>query len=386
MDSGSSTSYITLSRKALHNNLSFLRDFIHKDTRISSVVKGNAYGHGIEQIVPLMCEYGVRHFSVFSCNEARRVRACASSDADIMIMGWIDNADLEWAISKDIEIYIFELDRLKQALTVAKKQGKQVRIHIEVETGMNRTGFVSQELPEVIQILEDWKPHYVLEGICTHYAGAESVANYVRVKKQIEVFHTIKTLFLDKGLIPNYLHTACSAATFSYPKTQMDMVRIGIMQYGFWPSRETYIRYRTQFPHIDDPLKRVISWKTRVMSVKQVGVNEFIGYGTSYLTQENTKICTIPVGYAYGYSRSMTNIGRVIIKGKRLAIIGVVNMNLSIVDIKEAPDIKKGDEVILIGEQQGLSISVASFGEYSNQLNYELLTRLPKAIPRYITE
>ena len=163
------------------------------------------------------------------------------------------------------------------------------------------------------------------------------------------------------------------------------MVRIGIMQYGFWPSDETLINYLSKKEEKVDPLQRVISWKSKVMSTKEVNTGEFIGYGTTYLAHKKMKIATIPVGYAHGFSRSLSNQGRVLIKGKRVGVVGIVNMNLMTVDVTDIPEIQKGDEVVLIGKQGDLAISVASFSELSNQLNYELLTRLPYKIPRIIT-
>lgn len=157
------------------------------------------------------------------------------------------------------------------------------------------------------------------------------------------------------------------------------------MQYGFWPSDETLINYLNKKEDKTDPLKRVISWKTRVMDTKEVNTGEFIGYGTTYLAHKKLKIATIPVGYAHGFSRSLSNTGRVLIHGKRVGVVGIVNMNLMTVDVTDIPETKKGDEVVLIGSQGDLSLSVASFSELSNQLNYELLTRLPNRIPRVIT-
>lgn len=132
----------------------------------------------------------------------------------------------------------------------------------------------------------------------------------------------------------------------------------------------------------EDPLKRVISWKSEVMDIKQVEPDQFIGYGTTLLSEQKMKIASVPVGYGHGYSRSLSNQGKVIIKGHRLDVIGLVNMNLILVDVSVIDDLEPGDEVILIGDHNGISITVASFSDLSSQLNYELLTRLDKEIPR----
>ena len=163
------------------------------------------------------------------------------------------------------------------------------------------------------------------------------------------------------------------------------MVRIGILQYGFWPSKETLIQFFSKKSIQTDPLTQVLSWKSSIMSLKKVKTGEFISYGTSYLAQKDMKIALIPIGYSHGYARKLSNQGRVIINGQRVGVIGMVNMNMLIVDVTTLENVTLGDEVVLIGKQGDISINVSSFTELSNQLNYELLTRLPSEIKRVIT-
>ena len=380
------TSSITISKSALKNNIQFLKEKICRNALLSIVVKGNAYGHGIEELVPLAQSFGVNRFSVFSAHEAYRVLTAKKGRIHLIILGMIENNQLEWAIFNDIEIYIFEIDRLLAVSEVAKKLNKKAIIHIEVETGMNRTGFDQKDLSEVIRIIDFNKEYLQVEGLCTHYAGAESVSNYLRIQNQIEQFNSIYKYFCEQGLKPNLRHTACSAAAINYPETLMDMVRIGILIYGFWPSKETFIQYlQHNSLRGDDPLKRVITWKSKILSTKQVKRGEFVGYGTSFMTSRDMVIAAVPVGYGYGYSRNLSNQGRVLVHGKRANVIGIVNMNMMIIDINDIPNVEKGDEVVLIGKQKNQSISVTAFGELSNQPNYELLTRLPKDLPRNIS-
>ena len=382
-----SPSTIFLSQSALKNNLDFLRKHIGDQVIISSVVKGNAYGHGISQFVHLAEECGIRHFSVFSAEEASLIMDSTQHGSKIMIMGSIDNNNLEWAIQNNIEFFVFELNRVQAAIDTASSIGVKAKIHLEIETGLNRTGFDKTELTKLVDLLIRNGDHIEIEGICTHFAGAESVANHVRVKSQIKIFNRLHKWLLSNGVVPKIRHTACSAAAMTYPKTIMDMVRIGILQYGYWPSTETFIYYlsKSKSPSRIDPLKRVISWKSSIMSIKRIRRGEFVGYGTSYLAQQDMQIATVPVGYSHGYSRSLSNIGRALVNNIRVGVVGVVNMNMMILDISEV-EANKGDEVILIGGDNSLEISVASFGELSNQLNYELLTRLPDRIPRIIKE
>ncbi len=377
------SSIIELDYSALLNNLRIIREILGPKIQFSSVVKGNAYGHGISEFIPMAEMANVHHFSVFCADEAYSVIK-AGNKPQILIMGFIDDDQVEWAVENDIEFFVFESDRLNAAIRASKKLKKKAKIHIEFETGLNRTGFSMPQLKRVLPVIQSNLEYLEVCGDCTHYAGAESIANYLRVKNQIKKFIKMDRWIRSQGINPGLRHTACSAAAMSYPKSRMDMVRIGILQYGFWPSRETIIDFLKNKKDRIDPLKRVIKWKSKVMDVKEVETGEFIGYGTTFMASENMKIATVPVGYSHGYSRSLSNQGRVLIGGKRLAVIGIVNMNIIMVDISEAPEVKKGDEVVLIGDQGKQSVSVASFGELSNQLNYELLTRLPHNIPRRV--
>jgi alanine racemase len=382
-------SYLELDRSALHNNLEYLTNLVGDDVKFCSVVKGNAYGHGIKQFVPLAEEFGVRQFGVYSTDEAvKTLRAITEPDSRIMVMGYVDNEDLEWAITNEISFYIFELDRMRATINAAKQVGKKAHVHLQIETGMNRIGLTEGQAHEVIKMIKENDDHVFVEGICTHFAGAESVSNHVRITNQIEEFKRAQDYFQDKGIEPQYYHAACSAAVFNYPETIMDMVRVGIAQYGFWPNRETYMNYMKNSEHerFEDPLRRVLSWKSKVMSTKDVEAGEFVGYGNIYLTNRDQQMATIPMGYTHGYGRNLTNRGVVLINGERAQVVGVVNMNLVTVDITDIPNVKKGDEVVIIGHQGDNEITVASFSEMSDFLNYEVLTRIPEDLPRYIVE
>jgi alanine racemase len=302
-----------------------------------------------------------------------------------MIMGMVENESLPFLIDKGISFYVFELDRLNSAVKCAKTQQKKAKIHVEVETGFHRTGFEWSEKEGLAKLLKDNAEHLELQGLCTHYAGAESVGNYVRVKNQIKSYLEFKEWFIQEGLNFEKYHTACSAASLSYPETIMDMVRIGIAQYGFWPSQETYMfKFKQLAPNMINPLKRLISWKSSVMSLKKVKMGDFIGYGNSFMASRNTIIALVPVGYCHGFTKSLSNLGKVLINGKILPVVGTVTMNSISVDVTDLKSVKKGDEVVIIGKQKKNEITVASFGESTQQVNYELLTRLPHDIPRKI--
>lgn len=377
-------SVIEINQKAYKKNLDFLKKIHGKEVIISSVVKGNAYGHGLKEFVEMAYKIGIKHFSVFDVEEAKIVFDVLNKNVTILIMGFVAEDDLPWVIENQVEFFVFERYRLSNAAKIANKLNTKAILHIEVETGMNRTGFPVSTLKQVAQFLIKENKNLRFKGLCTHYAGAESIANYYRITKQIDTFKQAEAVFEANGILPEMKHTACSAATIMFPEVRMDMVRVGILQYGLWPSNEVLVSYLNSKKIKRDPLERIITWKSEVMSVKQVKMGEFIGYGISFIAKEKMKIATVPLGYSHGYSRSLSNNGRVLLKGQYCRIIGTVNMNMLTIDVTNIENVKKGDEIVLLGNQGNMSISVASFSDFSNQLNYELLTRISKTIPRKI--
>jgi alanine racemase len=168
----------------------------------------------------------------------------------------------------------------------------------------------------------------------------------------------------------------------------MDLVRIGIAQYGFWPNRETYMNFVKKHPDIrkehQDPLERVLSWKSHVMSTKKVAAGEFVGYGNTYLTSRDEVIATVPLGYSHGFGGNLPNVVIVLIKEKRAPVAGLVNMNVLTVDVTDIPNVSKGDEVVIIGKQGEQEMTVSSFSELRNNMNYEVLVQIPPSLPRHI--
>lgn len=251
---------------------------------------------------------------------------------------------------------------------------------------MNRSGLDFKELEEAIEIIKENLPFIEIAGFCTHLAGAESISNHYRIQNQMQKYQEMLANFQAQDLSPKYKHVANSAASFVYPEARMDLVRVGIMMYGFWSSTEVFIKYVNHQNIKTDPLKRILSWTSQIMAIKEVKSGEFIGYGISYLAQTNIITALVPVGYSMGYSRSLSNKGRVLIRGHRCSVIGVVNMNMMIIDITNVKHAEIGDEVVLIGKQRKLEIKVSAFSDLSEELNYEILAHLPENIFRRVVK
>ncbi len=378
------SSVIQISKSALKNNIDLIKTLIDSSVTLSSVVKGNAYGHGITEMVPLLQDLNVNHFSVYSSFEAKQVCKVAKNNFTVLIMGDIVNSDEDWIIENDIEFFVFNISRLERMLLKATEKKKVLNIHIEIETGMNRTGFNQKDWIQIIQLVNANKDVVKVKGLCTHFAGAESLNNYVRVKQQQRVFNKAIKFFKTHEIVPQQIHCSCSAAVLAFPTKNYDMVRVGILQYGLWPSRESFIAYISKLKINTNPLKPVLSWKSYIMDIKYVPKGEFVGYGSSFLAENETIVASIPIGYSYGYSRSLSNLGRVIINNNRYSVIGTINMNMFLVDITSCDSIKIHDEVMLIGASKDLEISLSSFCNMTDQFNYEVLSRIDKDIPRTI--
>lgn len=387
------SSWIELSRSALQANVNFMRDHIGPDSLLSCVIKGNAYGHGIASFLPLAEDCGVGHFSVFSAGEAAEAFAASENDSHIMVMGHIEEEAIPWAVEKGISFYVFDLHRLRQAAEAGERIGTRALVHLELETGLNRTGLTMEELPGAVEILQG--SHGVsVAGVCTHYAGAETVSNYLRIRKQIAVFRERCEWIEAKGIDSGLHHTACSAAALTYPETVMDMVRSGIALYGYWPTGETKMNYLLNYSRGDEevltkapsPLRRVMSWKSRIMSVQEVPPGQFIGYGNSCMTAVRSRIASVPVGYSHGFARDLSNTGYVLVGGERAPVAGLVNMNMVLADVTGIPGASRGDEVVMIGTQGRGEATVSSFSELSQHLNYEVLVRIPAHIPRVVVD
>jgi alanine racemase len=375
-------SVIEIKKSALENNYRFIKSLVGDDVTVCAVVKGNAYGHGVEQVLPALQSYGVTHFAVFSSAEALQCFRYLRENAKLMIMGFVEHAHLRWIIENEIEFYVYSCEILKSALSIAQLVNTKALVHLDIETGMNRTGLTEKELDKCINLIKKYEEYVEIRGVTTHFAGAESIANYVRVMDQYSRYQEILKYLQKHNLDTGIRHVASSAATIIYPNTRLDMVRVGVLLYGYWPTKEIWIQYARSVKNHSNPLQRSIVWKSSVMVVKDVEEGEFVGYGLGYQAPQDMKIMIVPVGYVDGYSRSLSNNGHVLVNGQRADVIGSINMNMVLCNITDHDSVSPGDEVILIGAQNGNEITFNSFAEMNNAMNYEILARLPEHVPR----
>lgn len=379
------SNWIEIDRLALAYNRETLAQLIGKGCTIVSVVKGNAYGHGFDPMVGLLEGLGAEHFSVFSIAEAVAFKRVATDRAKLQIMGYVQPELADWVVDNECHPWIGQAEAWPRYREAAERLGKPVRVHLEVETGMNRTGIMPDE---ALQIAGEIRDHDLvhLEGVCTHLAGAEDHMNAPRLALQKRVYFDFIDRLREAGIPHGKRHIASSAAALLDPEARLDMVRVGIAQYGFWPTREVLHRFPIETGQKALRLERVLTWSSRVMQVHDVQDGDYVGYGRSYQAEGPQRIAIIPVGYADGFSRGLSNLGHVLIRGRRASIIGAVNMNMIQVHVTHIPEVEPGDEVVLIGRQGDQEISVGSFADYNLVVNYELMSRLPVDIPRYVVD
>ncbi len=383
MNTENLNTWIEISEEAFVSNLDFFRRIIPEKTDLAMVIKSNAYGHGIKEITELAGKNGILLYCVHSLEEAQLVRELGISQ-DVLIMGPVPPGHLSEVIKNSFRLVVYDSDTLDALNRAAVDLRQSACIHLKLETGTYRQGIDPDEVELFLEKLKK-TPRIILEGVYTHFANIEDTTDHSYAFSQLKRFKDTVTRIQQN--YPNIKkHTACSAAALLFSETHFDMVRLGISMYGLWPSRETFVSYKIKHSQNgEDILQPILSWKTRVGQVKSVPAKQNIGYGCTYQTTRETQLAVLPIGYADGFSRSLGNQAFVLLHGRRAPVRGRVCMNLIMVDITDIPDVKPGDEAVLIGKQGKEFISVDLLASLAGTINYEFITRLSGWIPRVIT-
>ncbi len=372
---------VRLDRNALLNNVTEFSRICHGPEKNMAVVKTNAYGHGISEIVEILKTTNIRKFGVFTIDEAMKVRDTIP-DSQILIFQSLYDDELREAIELGFNITIGSYDNLNNLLEIIKSTRNPPFIHLKVETGRNRQGITYDEIDKISDILKI-KRKIKLKGIYTHFANIEDTTDHSYAVFQLSNYKTIVNEFKKKGIEFEYRHTACSAAAILFPETHFDFVRIGISLYGHWPSRETFVS--AGHLNIEKPnLVPVMSVLSKIIQIKAVRSSEYIGYGCSYKATRDMKIGILPIGYSNGYLRAFSNRSYVIVKGRRAPVVGRVCMNMTMIDITDIQGVNILDDVLLIGGGSNDNISVEDLASMAGTINYEILTLIDQSAPREI--
>jgi len=354
-------------------NVRQIKRRIGKMTEIMAVVKADAYGHGVIETVPTLLENGVSRLAVSMLDEAIQLRELGIK-VPILVLSYTDPVRAEEIIRYNITQTVFSHDLPGALSKAAVKMGKEARIHIKIDTGMTRVGFKPgyEAVKDVVQISS--LPGIVIEGLFSHFSSAdEDDPGYTMM--QYERFESIVNELNRIGIIIPVKHISNSAAILQYPNLDLQMVRPGIILYGLYPSE--------QLKKTAIDLKPAMELKANVILVKDVEANVPVSYGRTYVTKRKTTIATLPIGYADGYSRLLSNRGRVLINGEYAPVIGNICMDQCMVDVTDIKQsVKTGDEAVLIGSQGGKSITADEIANLTNTINYEVVCLIGKRIPR----
>ncbi len=353
-------------------NLEVVRGLIPASTQIIAVVKANAYGIGAAPASRAALEVpGVVGLAVATPEEAVELRN-EEIDCGILVLGPVTPEGARALVGLNVSMAVTSTLGIQSAQDAAKSTGRRAKIHIKVETGMGRTGFTpGPQLQKALDLLQECNCVEV-EGMFTHFSAAD--VNKAYTMNQWSAFSMAVEQASRADIRPRYLHAANSAAILDFPESHLDLVRPGIMIYGSYPDQSLAEKA---------PLYPVFSLKARVSYVKHVGPESYIGYGMTYRTGSSTTIATVPLGYADGYPRLLSNRGTVLIKGRRYPIAGRICMDQLMVDLGATADIGPGELVTLIGQDGTEYITVDDVAELAQTIAHEVLTGIGPRVPRF---
>jgi len=369
--------FLRISAAALTANLDRFRRITGRP--VAFVVKANAYGHGIETCVDIARGLdSVGYYAVDAAEEARRVLS-RDDTRPVLVMGWADDEELEYMVGAGVEMVVPSAEYLQRVRAAARKAETTAGCHLKVETGTRRLGM---EPVEILSLLDSPSmPEISFRGIYTHFADIEDTTRHDFARSQLETFRS-----LLENLPPGVTltrHMACSAAALLFPDTHLDMVRVGISAYGYWPSRETLISWQEQKGDGME-LQPPLTWETRVAQVKSLASGESVGYGRSYRAFSDSRIAVIPVGYYDGYDRRLSNSGVVLVNGVEAPIRGRICMNMMMADVTHIPGVQAGDRVVLLGKGQTHRIDATDLADRCGTIHYEILSRIAPHLPRIV--
>lgn len=365
--------YAKIDLDAVAWNMEQMKKNLKEGTEMVAVIKTDGYGHGAVQVASMLESYDyVWGYAVATLDEAVVLRA-AEIQKPILVLGCIF-PDQYWEMLKyEIRMNVYTKEMAEAISALAVEKGEQAYVHIKLDTGMARLGFSAEEssIEEIKEIAE--LPNLVLEGVFTHFAKADE-EDKTFTMMQLEKFEWMTQRLEEEGVTFPYVHASNSAGIIDVRRADYNLVRAGIAIYGLYPSEEVD-KEKVQ-------LKPALSLKSHIAFVKDIPAGTPVSYGGDFVSEHQMRIATIPIGYGDGYPRSLSDIGYVLIRGKKAPIIGRICMDQFMVDVSDIPEVKFGDKVTLIGRDQEEYLPVEKLSELSGRFNYEFVCDLGKRIPR----
>ena len=348
------------------------------DVTVCAVVKADAYGHGAVECSRALRDEGARWLGVTSLDEAIPLRE-AGIESRILLMTGFWRGEENEIVRLKLTPTVWEPWHIESLEDAAARGTLRQPVHLKVDTGMGRLGVALDELSRVLEALSA-SPHLLLEGLSTHLASSE-IMDAPSVAEQERRFEEAQKMVAAAGFAPKLVHMANTSALISRRETWNKMVRPGIALYGY------YLPFQRAGREVSGgtlrlPVKPVLTWKTRILSMRNFAANQALGYGGTYVTRAPAHVAVLPVGYADGYNRQLSNRGRVIVRDHYAPIVGSISMDLTLVDVTGIPGIAVGDEVILLGTSDGLSVDALEHARLANSSPYEILCNISKRVPR----
>ena len=356
--------------KALGWNFRQIRSKVGPQVKVLSIVKANGYGHGATIIAKALAAEGSDAFGVATLEEGVELRQ-AGIRTPILVLAGAHADQVDQFFDNALTPVVHAPESLKELELAAHASKKTLTVHLKVDTGMGRLGFLAAEIDSWLPKIKKLKA-LKIEGVFSHFSQAETVEGRY-TQQQLRIFQIVVERLRAEGIAPSLVHLANSAATITLPAAYFDMVRPGLMLYGIYPSPAMASQIC---------LKPVLSWKTRIVQLKKVPAGSSISYGQTFVTKRESLIATLPVGYADGYPRLLSNRGEVLVGGKRAPVAGRVCMDLTMIDVTDIEKIQPGDEVVLLGHQGDAEISVDEMAAWANTISYEILTSISNRVPR----
>ena len=361
--SSRSFNQIEISRSALEHNYKLLKEFARDGSTLLAMVKADAYGHGMVESAKVFQKAGCYDFGVAETCEAVVLRESAIEGNIFVFLGF-DVFDASLFFTHNLTPVIYDIESAHILANEAINHNREIVVHVKVDCGMTRLGIMPHELDEFVAVLQTL-PGIRYGGLASHFPRSdEPDSSHTR-----EQFIRFEHLGGSEQKVPEIVtHTANSGGILYFPDSSCGMVRAGITLYGYYPDGEQGVQRAT-----GEKLRPVMRFKTKVLQVKHVGPGVGVSYGHTYVTNKETIIAVLPVGYEDGLSRSLSNRGEVLVRGKRAPIIGRICMNLTMIDVTEIEGVRAGDEVVLLGSQLGETISGDAIAEKMGTISYEVL-------------
>jgi alanine racemase len=353
---------------ALRHNFALLRAAVAPDVAVLAVVKGDGYGHDAALVAPVLAAAGADWFGVATVDEGVALR-CAGVRQPILVLTGAVRAEVGALAEYDLAVAVPHADMGRDLAAGAPV--RPLRVHVKVDTGMGRIGVLPHELPALLAELRG-SGAFSVEGLFSHFASAEGV-DHGYAQQQLEAFGRAYDGVRAAGGAPRWVHIANSAATLRHPDAHFSLVRPGIALYGVEPAG-------TPAPG----LRPVMRLATHIVQLKSVPPGFAVSYGQTFVSRRPSLIATLPIGYADGYGRALSNRGCVLVRGQRAPVVGAVCMDLTMVDVTEVAGVRLGDEVVLWGRQYGAEITAGEVADWQGSIAYEVLTRLGPRVPRVL--